>query len=56
MAGDFNPGNARRNTMAKGQQRGNKETKKPKKEKQVVVPVSTFITQPKPILPHKHKA
>lgn len=41
--------------MAKGQQRGNKEAKKPKKEKPVVVPVGTFITQPKPTLPHKHK-
>jgi hypothetical protein len=41
--------------MAKGQQRGNKEAKKPKKEKQVVIPTSTFITQPKPTLPHKHK-
>lgn len=41
--------------MAKGQQRGNKEVKKPKKEKQVVVPVGTFITPPKATLPHKHK-
>jgi hypothetical protein len=56
MAGDFCPGSARRNTMAKGQQRSNKETKKPKKEKQIVVPVSTFIAQPKPALPHKHKS
>lgn len=30
--------------MAKGQVRGNKEAKKPKKPKQVVVPVGTFIT------------
>jgi len=41
--------------MAKGQQRGNKETKKPKKDKQVVVPVSTFITPQKAVLPHKNK-
>jgi len=41
--------------MAKGQQRGNKEAKKPKKEKQVVVPVSTFITPQKGSLPHKQK-
>ncbi|MDO9220988.1 MAG: hypothetical protein Q8K62_07730 [Thiobacillus sp.] len=33
--------------MAKGQVRGNKETKKPKKPKQVVVPVGSFITPPK---------
>jgi hypothetical protein len=53
--GFVNAGNARRNTMAKGQQRGNKETKKPKKEKQVVLPAGTFITPPKVILPHKPK-
>lgn len=41
--------------MAKGQQRGNKETKKPKKDKQVVVPAGTFITPPKAPLPHKTK-
>lgn len=41
--------------MAKGQQRGNKEAKKPKKEKPVVVPVGTFIAPPKVTLPHKHK-
>jgi hypothetical protein len=51
----FDPGSARRNTMAKGQQRGNKEVKKPKKDKQVIVPVSTFITPPKATLPHKQK-
>lgn len=34
--------------MAKGQLRGNKEAKKPKKSKQVVVPAgSSFITPPK---------
>lgn len=33
--------------MAKGQVRGNKEAKKPKKPKQVVVPVGSFITPPK---------
>lgn len=48
---------ARSMTMAKGQVRGNKEAKKPKKPKQVVVPVGTFITAPpkagKPIkVPH----
>lgn len=41
--------------MAKGQQRGNKEAKKPKKDKQVVIPASTFITTPKPTLPQKPK-
>ena len=38
---------ARRIIMAKGQVRGNKEAKKPKKPKQVVVPVGSFITVPK---------
>jgi hypothetical protein len=38
---------ARRIIMAKGQVRGNKEAKKPKKPKQVVVPVGSFITPPK---------
>jgi hypothetical protein len=33
--------------MAKGQVRGNKEAKKPKKPKQVVVPAGSFITPPK---------
>ena len=41
--------------MAKGQQRGNKEVKKPKKVKQLATPVSTFITPPKQSLPHKTK-
>jgi len=41
--------------MAKGQQRSNKEAKKPKKEKSVVVPVGTFITPPKSTQPHKDK-
>lgn len=41
--------------MAKGQVRGNKEAKKPKKDKQVVIPTSTFITTPKPAQPHKPK-
>lgn len=40
--------------MAKGQQRGNKETKKPKKSKEVVVPAG-FITPSKPSLPQKNK-
>ncbi len=33
--------------MAKGQLRGNKEAKKPKKPKQVVVPVGSFMPPPK---------
>lgn len=41
--------------MAKGQLRGNKEAKKPKKDKTVVVPASTFITTPKTALPGKPK-
>jgi hypothetical protein len=49
------PALPRRIIMAKGQVRGNKEAKKPKKDKQVVVPVSTFITTPKATLPHKQK-
>jgi hypothetical protein len=40
--------------MAKGQQRSNKETKKPKKSKDVVLPAS-FITPSKPGLPQKGK-
>ncbi|MHB1091727.1 hypothetical protein [Thiobacillus sp.] len=32
--------------MAKSQLRGNKEAKKPKKPKQVVVPAGSFITVP----------
>ncbi len=39
--------------MAKGQVRGNKEAKKPKKPKQVVVPVGSFITPPKAGTPAK---
>lgn len=39
--------------MAKGQLRGNKEAKKPKKPKQVVVPVGSFITLPKAGAPAK---
>lgn len=38
--------------MAKGQQRGNKETKKPKKSKDIVVPAG-FITPAKASLPTK---
>jgi hypothetical protein len=38
---------ARRITMAKGQLRGNKEAKKPKKPKQAVVPVGSFLAPPK---------
>ena len=41
--------------MAKGQLRGNKEAKKPKKAKQVVVAPSTFIPQPKTSKPAKPK-
>jgi len=44
---------ARRVIMAKGQVRGNKEVKKPKKPKQVVVPVGSFITPPKQDKPSK---
>jgi hypothetical protein len=44
---------ARSITMAKGQLRGNKEAKKPKKPKQVVVPVGSFITPPKAAKPAK---
>lgn len=40
--------------MAKGQLRGNKEVKKPKKSKQVVVPAgASFITPPKTVKPIK---
>jgi hypothetical protein len=38
---------ARSNAMAKGQVRGNKEAKKPKKPKQVVVPAGSFIAPAK---------
>ncbi len=41
--------------MAKGQVRGNKEAKKPKKPKQVVVPVGSFITPPKAANPAKNQ-
>lgn len=42
--------------MAKGQQRGNKEAKKPKKAKQQVIPAGAFITLPKTLVqPHKGK-
>ena len=39
--------------MAKGQLRGNKEAKKPKKPKQAVVPAGSFITLPKAVKPAK---
>jgi hypothetical protein len=39
--------------MAKGQIRGNKEVKKPKQEKKVVVPAGTLIAPSKPTVPHK---
>ncbi len=39
--------------MAKGQLRGNKEAKKPKKPKQAVVPAGSFITPPKAGKPAK---
>lgn len=43
--------------MAKGQQRGNKEMKKPKKEKQVSPPIGSFITMPKTVVqPNKSKS
>lgn len=41
--------------MAKGQLRGNKEAKKPKKDKTVVVPAGTFITPAKGTVPAKGK-
>lgn len=41
--------------MAKGQQRSNKEMKKPKKDKQTSVPIGSFIPMPKTIQPHKTK-
>lgn len=40
--------------MAKGQQRKNKEAKKPKQSKDVVVPTG-FITPSKPSTPQKNK-
>lgn len=39
--------------MAKGQIRGNKEVKKPKQEKKVVVPPGGIIAPTKAPLPHK---
>ena len=39
--------------MAKSQLRGNKEAKKPKKAKQVVVPAAPFIVPPKANKPAK---
>jgi hypothetical protein len=50
---DISEAVARRMIMAKGQVRGNKEAKKPKKPKQVVVPVGSFITPPKSGKPEK---
>jgi hypothetical protein len=50
---DTSEATARRIIMAKGQVRGNKEAKKPKKPKQVVVPVGSFITPPKAGTPAK---
>jgi hypothetical protein len=41
--------------MAKGQLRGNKEAKKPKKPKQAVVAPTTFMPQPKTGKPAKPK-
>lgn len=41
--------------MAKGQLRGNKEAKKPKKAKQPVVPPSGFITPQKTTKPPTSK-
>jgi hypothetical protein len=55
VIGHFDAFTVRRNIMAKGQQRGNKEAKKPKKEKQPTAPIGTFITMPKVIQPHKNK-
>jgi hypothetical protein len=45
----------RRNIMAKGQQRSNKEAKKPKQQKPPSAPVGAFITQPKQNVQHKTK-
>ncbi|WP_255408671.1 hypothetical protein [Chitinimonas sp. BJB300] len=41
--------------MAKGQMRGNKEVKKPKKEKPANTPASTFLSQTKPAETGKQK-
>jgi hypothetical protein len=50
------PDATRRPIMAKGQIRGNKEVKKPKKTAQPVVPVSSFLAQAKPDKPAKPKS
>jgi hypothetical protein len=42
------PAAARRTTMAKGQQRSNKEAKKPKKQKQPAPVAAGFIKKPRP--------
>ena len=42
--------------MAKGQIRSNKETKKPKKTAQPVVPVASFLSQNKTEKPVKTKS
>lgn len=41
--------------MAKGQKHSNKEAKKPKKEKVVVVPTGAFLAQAKASEPNKIK-
>ena len=41
--------------MAKGQQRSNKEAKKPKKEKKTTAPAVTFIAHSKTNVPQKPK-
>lgn len=41
--------------MAKGHKHGNKEMKKPKKEKPAAAPAVTFLSQIKPSEPGKHK-
>jgi hypothetical protein len=43
-------------TMAKGQQRGNKEAKKPKKQKQPAAVAGAFIKMPKAHQPAKAKS
>jgi hypothetical protein len=49
----INADNIRRNIMAKGQIRGNKETKKPKKSKDVVVPSGSIIPMKSSVPPKK---
>jgi hypothetical protein len=49
--GSLHGASLRRNIMAKGQQRSNKEVKKPKKDKQTTAPIGTFIPMPKTTLP-----